>query len=273
MAIVKKNLFLPGQNLTNMGLNVDLNAFSDDKTYITVNFGTSPATVSVKVGSIIEANGNRYTIESADYSFQMANTTDNYIVFDGTIFKSAATKGTYDTAKQGYYQGGSNTERAIKWFVDQAGESITQIYEFNNNNGVITTELFDRMTLELTGFQSTGGVIQLTSVFDVLNNWDGTTNYRFDVQDSGYYMCTLSISFQYTVSSNITVNMGIRKNSTNQLSKTDQHASSANKARTEIAGGVLIEAQGGDNIDFTGSITGASFNMDTSTRASIFRLF
>jgi hypothetical protein len=47
MPIVQKNLYLPGQNLTNLALNMDLVRLGIDIVNITVNFGTSPATITL----------------------------------------------------------------------------------------------------------------------------------------------------------------------------------------------------------------------------------
>jgi hypothetical protein len=121
MAIVQKNLYLPGQNLTNLALNADLNRLGDDKTNITIDFGTTPATITIKVGSIIEVNGNCYAIEGIDYSFQMANATHNYITFTDNpnpSFSSAPARGTYTQAKCGFYQV-DNLTRTLSWYINQ----------------------------------------------------------------------------------------------------------------------------------------------------------
>jgi hypothetical protein len=100
---------------------MDLSRLGVDKTNITVNYATVPATVTIKEGSIIEVNGNLYTIEGADYSFQMANATHNYITFTdnpAVAFSSAAARGTYQDDKHGFYQVG-NLVRTLQWYIDQ----------------------------------------------------------------------------------------------------------------------------------------------------------
>jgi hypothetical protein len=124
MAITQLNLYTPGQNLSNLANNTDYNRLGVDKTNISVNFGTTPATVSIKQGSIIEANGNLYTVSGADFSFQMTNATDNYIAFaEGTpTFNSVTVKGTYRDDKLGTYQADDST-RTLRWYIDQTEET------------------------------------------------------------------------------------------------------------------------------------------------------
>lgn len=172
MAIEKVNDFIigpPAQNLSNMGENVDLNALSDDKTQITVNFGTSPATVTIKVGSIIEVNGSRYKITGSDESFQMSNATHNYITFTdspGTTFGSAASIGTYTADKQGFYQAG-NLIRTLKWYIDQVedtyyydidhldlGEDIYDIDVFNLDGDRLNSYIVDTNGSVITSNQA-----------------------------------------------------------------------------------------------------------------------
>jgi hypothetical protein len=127
MAITQKNNYSTSQNLSDLTENVDANRLGDDRTNISVNFGTTPATVSIKQGSWIEANGNLYVVDSADYSFQMSSSSDNYIYFNEAAgppatFTSGTAKGTYRNDKIGTYQA-NNTSRTIRWYVDQTEET------------------------------------------------------------------------------------------------------------------------------------------------------
>ena len=57
MAITKRNLYLPGRDLTNLAQNADLNRIGKDLTDISIVFG-APSVVTVAQGSMIECNGN-----------------------------------------------------------------------------------------------------------------------------------------------------------------------------------------------------------------------
>ena len=125
MAVTKLNEYLPGQNLTNLALNVDYNRLGCDMTDISINFGTSPYTVTIAEGSIIECNGNLYAITGSDYSFQAANNTHPYLTFTdnpSVAFSSSAAVGTFSALKSGFYQSG-NIIRTLKWYVDQSGSA------------------------------------------------------------------------------------------------------------------------------------------------------
>jgi hypothetical protein len=115
MAITQLNSYLPGQNLTNLAENVDYNRVGDDKTDITINHTTNPWTFTIKVGSLIEKDGNIYTVDTSDYTLQATDNTHNYIVFTGSAFASSANRGTYDPAKGGFYDSGN---RVLKYYID-----------------------------------------------------------------------------------------------------------------------------------------------------------
>lgn len=143
MTINKVNNYIPGQNITNLANNVDYNRLGMDQTIIEVDFTGSPAQVTIKQGSIIEVNGNKYIVQGADYVFTMAGATDNYITFNETIpsFSSTTIKGTYDNAKAGVYQA-DNVTRTICWYVNQSdeiyGRDMSLMYP---NTGELTTEM------------------------------------------------------------------------------------------------------------------------------------
>lgn len=188
MSIIKVNTYLADRNITNMAVNVDYNRLGEDKTQISVNYGTTPATVTIKNGSIIECNGNRYLI-NADYSFQMANAAHNYLTFTDNpaiAFSSAAAIGTFDAEKQGYYQA-DNLTRTLKFYIDQSGENNQEIIDINNTGDPITTRLFDHVKVCLTANYSSVGVMPLDKIiYDQLSNYD-IINYRFNCVYSGYY--------------------------------------------------------------------------------------
>jgi len=145
LGIIQKNLYLPGQNLTNLAQNVDYNRLGLDRCNITVDFNVSPANVTIKQGSLIEVNGNLYAIEAADYVFAMANATHNYITFTDNplpAFSSAASIGTYNNAKLGLYDG-TNLIRTLRWYIEQGAEDV---YDINDsvmayNKGGLKTEV------------------------------------------------------------------------------------------------------------------------------------
>lgn len=124
MAITQLNSYLPSQNLTNLAENVDYNRVGDDKTDITVNHTTSPWTFTIKVGSLIEKDGNIYTVDTADYTLQATDNAHNYIVFTGSAFASSANRGTYDPAKGGFYDSGN---RVLKYYIDPDNDSEVEI--------------------------------------------------------------------------------------------------------------------------------------------------
>jgi hypothetical protein len=104
MSIVKRNNYLTDRNLTDLAYNVDYNRLGEDKIQISVSFAGSPATVTIHKGSVWECNGNRYIVESADYTFQMDGAGHNYITFTdnpAVDFGSAAAIGTFSAEKQG----------------------------------------------------------------------------------------------------------------------------------------------------------------------------
>jgi hypothetical protein len=147
--IVQKNLYAVARNLNNLCLNVDANRLGDDNTFISVQYnGTNPAIVTVKVGSSVEVNGNLYTIEVADEVFTMANRDHKYIIFDGTTFSSASTRGTENPLKCGWYQS-DLVNRTLKWKIDQHLSGSQNALPFNN---VINIDsLFYIDTLALVG--------------------------------------------------------------------------------------------------------------------------
>jgi len=72
MSIDQLNLYTPGQNLSNLAVNVDYNRLQEHKIEMTIDFTAHPADVTILEGSIIECNGNRYVL-TADEVFTMAN--------------------------------------------------------------------------------------------------------------------------------------------------------------------------------------------------------
>lgn len=228
MAIVKRNNYLPGQNLTNLSENVDLNRVGDDKTFISVDYGTSPATVTIEAGSIIEANGAVYDITS-DEIFQMTSTSHLYIIFDGTAFSSAATIGTERPDKGGFYQS-DNTSRTLKFIIDQTNSrtSLDSVVLFNSADDLsITTDLYadDNIIVEndieiingdidgevdilgnskVRTFASSTTISGIgnpfpfdNEVFDTLGEYNNST-YVFTASEAGYYMAGCIINGSFT---------------------------------------------------------------------------
>lgn len=194
MAIVKINNYSPGNNLSSLSLNVDYNRLGEDKSQITVNFGTTPATVTIKRGSIFECNGNRYLINGSDYSFQMSNAAHNYMTFTDNpseTFGSASSIGTYNAEKLGYYQA-DNLTRTLKFFIDQTAEDYFTLIDCMLPNLTISTMRYDKIKAGLSGDQAIVPVIpfivQLDDIyFDILGRWDNV-NYKFICHENGYYL-------------------------------------------------------------------------------------
>ena len=200
MAIVQRNLYLPGQDLTNLAQNVDFNRFQDFKGNITVNFGTVPATVTVKVGTILEVNGNLYAIETADYVFSMDNATHNYLTFTdnpGVDFGSAAARGTYSAAKQGYYQAG-NLIRTLPFYINQTLQIVSTALNEKSSN---TTGMFqwDRVwgycnpAFPIANPAIGSDVLPInTMIYDNIGNWN-TVTHKFTATEEGWYDVTLNV--------------------------------------------------------------------------------
>lgn len=196
MAIEKYNLYMPGQNLTSLALNVDINRIGIDKVNIDVNYGTVPATVTIKEGSIIEVNGNLYVITGSDYSFQMANAAHNYITFTDNpspAFGSAAVEGTYSNDKKAYYQA-DNVTRTLGWFIDQ---TISEhfIYLIRQTQVINPDLMLDRVTVGMSGNQAgPANPVQFNvETEDRLGNYD-IVNYRFIAKYAGTYVIGVNLT-------------------------------------------------------------------------------
>jgi hypothetical protein len=254
MAIIQKNLYLPGQNLTNLAQNVDYNRYQDFKGTITVNFGTVPATVTVKVGTILEVNGNLYAIETADYVFQMDNATHKYLTFTdnpAVDFGSAAAIGTYSAAKQGYYQAG-NLIRTLPFYIDQTNASYFYLIDEKDSGLISVTRKYDRIKAWNAG--GSGGVVGASKIIfdriahDVLGNFS-LVNYNYVCPADGFYHIVLNVLFAYVANNIFYTYLDIRKN-TNAVASTF----GACPASASIAGyGLNIQTtqylQSGDVID------------------------
>jgi hypothetical protein len=211
MAIEKINLYTPGNNLMNLALNVDYNRLSEDKSQITVNFATTPATVTIKRGSIIECNGNRYLINGSDYSFQMANANHNYITFTDNpsiALGSASGIGTFNTEKQGHYQI-DNVTRTLKFYIDQSNENYYVLLDAALPNLTLITKRYDKIKVCLTvdHYNTDGSPLRFNLIkFDELGSWD-TANYKWICPEYGYYYIGLK-----TYSTTVATNIAIMKN-------------------------------------------------------------
>jgi hypothetical protein len=191
---VQRNVYSPGQNLNNLSINVDDNRVENDQSYITVNFTTSPATVTVLTGSKFEVNGNNYVV-TVDEVFQMSNATHNYITFDGTTYGSAATSGIFTPAKQGHYQAG-NLIRTLRWYIEQVSEM------FYIDNGLLFVgypfyadpDLSERCAVTLTPTYNVpspgGGLIPFNvSTYDTFSLFNIST-YQYTCAQTGHYDIT-----------------------------------------------------------------------------------
>lgn len=191
MAITQQNLYIPGFNVPSIATNIDYDRLGVDKSVISVDYSVSPAVVTVKKGSIIEANGDTYLVDN-DEVFAMANAAHNYITFDGTTFSSAATIGTWSTIKQGYYNG---TVRTLRHYVDQSGCGNAIMIDLSYQNLLLATKKYDRIKVGLSSDISANynAILQLNNVlFDQLGNWD-IASYKFISSESGYYKLSISI--------------------------------------------------------------------------------
>ncbi len=209
MAWEKRNDYVLDQNIMNMSYNVDDNRLSNDQTNITVNFTTTPATITIKQGSLIEVNGNNYARNTDDFTFQMANATDNYITITDSpgpalVFSSASIKGTFDAQKQGYYQAG-NTTRTLKWFIDQTRERYRSIISMNEPFFLTTdeTDHLDHFAVTMSADQNiVGGAGNTILNFDTVL-YDAKSMFNLGLNsyvasETGYY----KVSFHTNVRSN-----------------------------------------------------------------------
>jgi len=235
MAIVKYNNYMPEKDVEDLIDNVDVNFLGDDKTEISVNYGVSPAQVTISEGSIIEVNGNRYRIEDADYTFAMANAGHNYITFDDTItptFSSSATIGTFDPVKQGYYSG---TTRILRYYIDQSGETALDLLENSRKgwNEISKQNVLDRIKVRMTTdiFGPYSAVVNFDTVdLDALSRWD-SVNHRYTCVESGTYFIHLTINYVMAPLETGSFSCAIRKN-----------------ANSDFYSGVITEYEGQDGI-------------------------
>lgn len=114
MPATKKNSYEMGVNddLVNVALNVDINRRGMDKVFCEV----SGSDLLIKVGSIIESNGDIYVVDTADLVVALS---DGYLVFDDSVpeFKIINSEtAEIDEEKCGYYRPSPNeTERVTRW--------------------------------------------------------------------------------------------------------------------------------------------------------------
>jgi hypothetical protein len=160
MAIEKKNTYVPGSNqdLTNAVANIDINRTGED--LVSVEY--SAPNFLIKVGSLIEANGNMYAVTTADESITAA---DGNLIFNestGFAINNVDTP-VYDPAKGGYYVNG--TERVTKFRLNSDGT----FYEKNATSKPGTNSL----TNVVYHFRSTSGQTASSNVHSFLDNiWD-----------------------------------------------------------------------------------------------------
>jgi hypothetical protein len=264
MAITKINNYVTvtGNNLTSLALNVDYLRLQEDRIQITVNYAGSPATVTIKKGSLIEVNGNLYLITS-DYSFAMTNATHNYLTFTDSptpAFSSATAKGTYSIAKAGYYQI-DNLTKTLKFYVDQAGLSSFELIDIIHPDKTIKTKRFDYVKAGMTVNQNISGILQLnTTYFDELGHFN-TGTYRYVCSESGYYLIVFKV--------NVTISGGtfiLRKNAATYAVATNQGYTGNLSVIMNIIKNDYID------IDFIPSLSSAAIAGETNTYLEIARL-
>lgn len=214
MSIKNIGTFKTDKDLTLMGLNVDYERLGDQDFKFSVNYTTTPATVTVKDGSIWECNGNRYQADG-DYTFQLDNANDTYIEFTDnglTSFSSGTNRGTYSIEKNGYYTNNNKT-RVLDVYIDQDGETILNLLDSKPFFNTPFVTKFDRVRTNITSDIDgpfTGVVPFNIEVFDILSRYDSTT-YRFTAVESGYYY----IDSQLYIDSDTSEVAYIRKNGAN----------------------------------------------------------
>lgn len=212
MAITQQNLYIPGFNVPSIATNIDYDRLGVDKSVISVDYSVSPAVVTVKKGSIIEANGDTYLVDN-DEVFAMANAAHNYITFDGTTFSSAATIGTWSTLKQGYYNG---TVRTLRHYIDQAGETNLINIDFVCSDKTPASRYYAKCLVYMSGDDNTAGlhIVPFDTIdYDILGNYD-TVSRKFTANKSGYYLINMHV---VSVGMNMTISIYLYKNGINTL--------------------------------------------------------
>jgi hypothetical protein len=245
MAIVKKNEYMPGQNLTSLALNVDINRLGVDKVNIDVNYGTVPATVTIKEGSIIEVNGNLYIITGSDYSFQMANAAHNYITFTDNpspTFGSSASRGTYRDDKKGFYQA-DNISRTLNWFIDQPND----LYCLDNQYRSQNLTKFKCFASNASG--SEHKVLFDDIIFDSNSEFDAV-NKRFVSLYGGYYSINCWLNIGWVAGNNVLPSIELRLNGAIiQYVRTQVIPAALGIAASGISMSYLIRLKIGDYIE------------------------
>lgn len=215
MTIKNIGNFKADKNLTELAQNVDYNRLGSQDFYITVNYGTTPATVTVKAGSIFECNGNRYEA-TIDEPFQMSNASHNYLTFTDNPVKSFGStdeRGAFSIGKNGYYLSDNKT-RVLDMYIDQSGEVSLNLLDSLPFFNTPFVEGYDRVRVNLSADipgPFTGVLPFDIKAFDIQNNFDAITNYRFTAIESGYYHITALV----TINSDISETMYIRRNGAN----------------------------------------------------------
>jgi hypothetical protein len=117
MSVVKVNTYETGVNndITNVVENVDANRLGTDLSHVV----WSGSAFVVKSGSIVEANGSLYVVQT---DIGLGNST-GFLTFDSSTLAFAivdtSRTGKYDAGKSGYYN--SATVRILKWRLTTGG--------------------------------------------------------------------------------------------------------------------------------------------------------
>jgi hypothetical protein len=157
MAITKQNTYEIGVNndISNLSVNVDRNRLGEDKIILEV----SGSDLLIKVGSLIEANGSLWAVDTSDISITLA---DGYLVFDDAVpeFKIIdAETAELDPTRAGFYRPAPNdTEKVTRW--DISGTDLIlnvnrQLYhEKTNSKANATFEFVELNALTSDSIQS-----------------------------------------------------------------------------------------------------------------------
>lgn len=134
MAVTKQNTYVIGSNndLSNALAMIDENRIGLDLTWLENDGGT----LKVSVGSLIEAEGSLYLVETAAETPTGTPNAGDYLFFDPSVpgFVWSATRGTYDPTRGGRYDGSDRRQCRLR---------LTGATSFAIVRGEFNTEDFD----------------------------------------------------------------------------------------------------------------------------------
>lgn len=201
MPATKKNTYEIGVNndISNVANNVDYNRLGTDQVIIEI----SGPNLLIKNGSLIEANGSLWAVDSGDLSIPLA---DGYLVFDdstGDFSIINSEVAVLDPERAGFYRPSPNdTQRVARW--DISGTDLIlnitrQLYTESTNKtkleGALETggKITSQDEIEASSNIISGGSVD---VANTLNIADGTINHD-DIR--GTYSSDSNTSSSYTI--------------------------------------------------------------------------